>query len=168
MKRPVISILLAAALAVPAAIALGQDIENVTPQKALDLIREPGTFLVDVRSVAEYVLVGHPVRAHNIPLTFWSETEQKLVPNDNFVQDLRTRFKAQDILVFICRSGGRSIRAAQAAREAGYARVINVKEGFEGKKDDKGYFSIGGWKPAGLPYTYEVDPELAYKPAQAK
>jgi rhodanese-related sulfurtransferase len=154
------------ALAALAALSFGQDIENIDPSKALELIKNPSTYLVDVRSVAEYVFVGHAVRAYNIPLSFWSETEQKLVANDHFVNDLRSRFKADDVLIFVCRSGGRSLRAAQAAQEAGYKKVINVKEGFEGKKDEKGLFSIGGWKSAGLPYTYDIDPDLVYKPAK--
>ena len=154
------------ALGVSAGLSFGQDIENIGPQKALELTKAPGTYLVDVRSVAEYVFVGHAAKAYNIPLSFWSEPEQKLVANDDFLQDLRSRFKAADVLVFMCRSGGRSLRAAQAAREAGYKNVINVKEGFEGKKDEKGLYSIGGWKSAGLPYTYDVDPDFAYKPAK--
>ncbi len=158
-------ILFVFSLAVLAALMFGQDIENVGPQKALELAKTPNTYLVDVRSVAEYVFVGHPVQAHNIPLSFWSETEQKLVPNDNFVPDLRARFKADDVLIFMCRSGGRSLRAAQAAQAAGFKTVINVTDGFEGKKDDQGHPTIGGWKSAGLPYSYDVGPALAYKRA---
>jgi len=152
-------------LAVLAGLSFGQNIENVRPQKALELSKAPATYLVDVRSVAEYVFVGHPIQAYNIPLSFWSETEQKLVPNDTFVPDLRARFKADDVLIFMCRSGGRSFRAAQAAQAAGFKKVINVTDGFEGKKDDQGHPTIGGWKSAGLPYAYDVDPALAYKRA---
>jgi rhodanese-related sulfurtransferase len=142
--------------------ASGQEIENVGPAQALELTQNPSTFLVDVRSVAEYALVGHPVMAFNVPLSFWSETEATFVPNDDFVRDLQSRFKPEDVLVFICRGGGRSLRAAQAARQAGFAKVVNVTEGFEGKRDADGHFTVGGWKPAGLPYTYEIDPKLAY------
>ena len=161
MKKYVFIIIAAAlALNVPSP---GQDIENVGPQQALDRLATPRTFLVDVRSVAEYVFVGHPVKAYNVPISFWSETEQTFTPNDRFVPDLRARFQADDTLIFICRSGGRSLRAARAARGAGFKKVVNVTDGFEGKKDDQGRFTIGGWKPAGLPYTYDVDPALAYK-----
>jgi cyclophilin family peptidyl-prolyl cis-trans isomerase/rhodanese-related sulfurtransferase len=165
MNRSLFMIIAAAlALNVPSS---GQAIENVGPQQALDRLAAPRTFLVDVRSVAEYVFVGHPVKAHNVPLSFWSETEQKLIPNDHFVADLQARFQVDDTLIFMCRSGGRSLRAAQAAQGAGFKKVVNVTDGFEGKKDDQGRFTIGGWKPAGLPYTYDVDPALAYKGASA-
>ena len=161
MRRSAFVLIAAAfALVVPSS---GQDIVNVGPQKALELLAAPHTFLVDVRSAADYVFVGHPVKAYNVPLSFWSETEQKLVPNEHFVQDLRARFQADDKLIFMCRSGGRSLRAAQAAQGAGFKKVVNVTDGFEGKKDDQGRFTIGGWKPAGLPYTYDIDPALAYK-----
>jgi len=146
----------------------GQEIVNIGPQKAFEMVKEPSTFLIDVRSVAEYVLIGHPVMALNIPLSFWSETEATFVPNENFVQDLKARFKAEDTILFICRSGGRSLRAAQAAREAGFAKVFSLSEGFEGAADDKGYRTIGGWKNSGLAYTFKSDPQLAYKPKTGK
>jgi rhodanese-related sulfurtransferase len=160
------SMLVLVGLAVLAALTFGREIENVGPQKALELSQASHAYLVDVRSAAEYVFVGHPVKAYNIPLSFWSEAEQKLVPNDGFVEDLRSRFQADDVLIFMCRSGGRSLRAAAAAQAAGFKNVINVTDGFEGKKDDEGLFSGGGWKSAGLPYTYDIDPERIYKPAK--
>jgi rhodanese-related sulfurtransferase len=152
-------VLFSAAVAMSAS---GQEIENVGPAKALELTNNPSTYLVDVRSVAEYVLVGHPVMAYNVPFSFWSETEVTFVPNNEFVRDLQARFKPEDVLIFICRSGGRSLRSAQTAAKAGFAKVVNVTDGFEGKRDADGHFTIGGWKPAGLPYTYEIDPKLAF------
>ena len=163
MKKYALVLVGWAVLAALAAPLPGQTIENVGPQRALELTAAPRTYLVDVRSAAEYVFVGHPPKAYNIPLSFWSESEQNLVPNDHFVQDLQVRFKNDDTLIFMCRSGGRSLRASQAAQAAGFKKVINVTDGFEGRKDDQGRFTIGGWKPAGLPYTYDVDPALAYK-----
>lgn len=147
---------------------LGQAIENVLPKQAAERLESPNTYLVDVRSVAEYVFVGHPPKAVNMPLAFWSETEQKLTPNERFVQDLKSRFRTGDTLFFICRSGGRSLRAAQAARAAGFTSVVNVSEGFEGAKDAQGRHTVGGWRGAGLPYTLDVDPTLAYKPGPEK
>lgn len=155
---------LSLALALP---ALGQEIEAVSPVRALEMVKTPGTYLVDVRSVAEYVLIGHPEMAYNVPLTFWSEDEARFVVNPDFLKDLAARFKKQDTLVFICRSGNRSLEAAQMAQRAGYARVYNLGEGFEGELDEKGYRTVGGWKNS-LPYTYRFDPKLAYgKPARA-
>lgn len=141
-----------------------QGIQNVTPRQALDLTKEPATYIVDVRSVAEYVLVGHPAMAVNIPISFWDERQREFVPNDNFLKDLKSRFKPEDRLIFMCRGGGRSMQAAKRALGAGFQKVLNITEGFEGPSDEKGYHTKGGWKNSGLPYTYQVDDKLAYHP----
>ena len=41
-------------------------------------------------------------------------------------------------IYFICRSGARSLAAAQAAAAAGYKSVYNVADGFEGPPDSEG------------------------------
>ena len=164
MKKPFLLLALAALFAVA---AVGQDIETVSPRQAFERLQAPGTFLVDVRSVAEFVLVGHPPMAWNVPLAFWSETEAGFtVPNADFVKDLKARFKPEDTLVFICRAGGRSLRAAGAAREAGFSKVVNLGQGFEGESDDRGLRTVGGWRNSGLPVTYALDPQKAYAPGK--
>ncbi len=166
MKRTpfLFSLILAASVASAPA---GPDVESLTPRQAAERLAQPHTFLVDVRSAAEYVLVGHAPEAYHVPLTFWDEAGRTFVPNDRFLDDLRLRFGTGETLLFICRSGGRSLRAAQAARAAGFPNVVNVSEGFEGAKDAQGHHTVGGWKGAGLPYTYEVDPVRAYRSSAA-
>ncbi|OGD20462.1 MAG: hypothetical protein A2W03_01975 [Candidatus Aminicenantes bacterium RBG_16_63_16] len=138
-----------------------QDIPEVNSREAYEMItKNPAFRLVDVRSIAEYYFVGHPEMAANVPLTFWDEKAQTLVRNERFMDDLKARYKPQETLVFICRSGGRSRQAAKLAREAGYSSVYSVKEGFEGEKDARGYRTAGGWKNSGLPYTYELKKDL--------
>ena len=144
-----------------------QDIETVDSKRAFELLKEPSTFLVDVRSVAEYVYVGHPEMAYNIPLSFWDEKQQRLVPNENFVQDLKSRFQPDDRLIFMCKAGGRSLKAAQAAAGAGFPKAVNLSEGFEGRADEQGYFNQGGWKNIGLPYTYKREEKLIYRPSNS-
>jgi hypothetical protein len=46
---------------------------------------------------------------------------------------------------------------------AGYQEVFNVPEGFEGKKDEKGYRIVNGWKNRGLPYTYKLEANYLYR-----
>jgi rhodanese-related sulfurtransferase len=158
----------AALVLAPLLTLVGSEVSTVSPSKALELTQNPATYLVDVRSVAEYYLVGHPVQAYNIPLTFWSETRQDFERNGNFVQDLQERFRTSDVLVFICRSGGRSQRAAEEAQKAGFTEVYSVDEGFEGEKDEKGLRTVGGWKNRGLPSTYDINPDLIYRGAKTK
>ena len=86
------------------ALAGAQEIENIGPRQAFEQAQQPSTYLIDVRSVAEYDFIGHPPMAYNIPLSFWDEGGQKLVANERFVQDLKVRFKPEDRLIFICRS----------------------------------------------------------------
>jgi len=145
----------------------GQEVEGIMPSEAFDLTKEADTYLVDVRTIAEYVYVGHPENAYCLPLLFWDEKKQTEVPNQNFLHDLSSKFEKEDRLVFICRSGNRSRAAAQMALEAGFRKVSHVLEGFEGGKDEKGYRTVGGWKNRGLPYTYEMKQDFVYKKSGA-
>jgi rhodanese-related sulfurtransferase len=145
------------------AAAFGQQIPALGPKEAFEMLKSLSVKLVDVRSVAEYVLVGHPVQAHSVPFTFWDEAEARFVPNPDFAKDLKERFKPEETLIFICRSGERSRRSAEAARAAGFPKTFNIGEGFEGGLDASGRRTIGGWKNAGLPWTYDIDPQLAHR-----
>jgi len=141
---------------------LCQDVKDISPLEAFDLAKKADTYLIDVRTIAEYVYVGHPENSYSLPLLFWEEREMTQVRNNDFLRNLTSRFKKDDTLVFICRSGNRSPVAARMAVSAGYQNVFNVPEGFEGKKDEKGYRTVNGWKNSGLPYTYELKAELIY------
>lgn len=140
-----------------------EEVPEITPQQAFQMVQKENTYLIDVRSIAEYVFMGHPEMAYNVPLLFWSEMDQAFVPNQNFTEDIKKRFNPEDKLIFICRSGGRSMRAASLMNDAGYISVINVNEGFEGRIDKNGYRALGGWKNRSLPYVYEQKEELRYK-----
>jgi rhodanese-related sulfurtransferase len=155
--------LIVPALVLAAVARGGQGIQALGPKEAFDLLKNPAAVLVDVRSVAEYVLVGHAPRAHNVPFSFWNEAKADFEENAGFAEDLKTRFKPAVTLIFICRSGRRSVRAAEAARGAGFSNVFSVSEGFEGEKDESGRRTVGGWKNSGLPWTVDVDPALAYR-----
>jgi rhodanese-related sulfurtransferase len=78
-----------------------ESIKNVSSEEAFAMVKKPDTFLIDVRSVAEYVFVGHPAMAYNIPLMFWNETRAKMENNSAFPQDLQDRFQKNDRLIFI-------------------------------------------------------------------
>ena len=152
---------------------------SVTPIEAYTLLqKDPGhTFMVDVRTRYEYQDVGHPVGAYNMPLRFYTtETARRgyrTVPNENFIADLKALFNPEtDTILFICRSGERSIPATEAAIEAGFRadRVYNVRGGFEGdpvmnpNSPFYGKRTIGGWRLEGLPWTYEMDRKYMYQP----
>ena len=70
-----------------------------------------------------------------------------------FVEELGRRVPKDKVVMFLCRSGGRSHETAALAKRAGYA-AFNVLEGFEGDRDPQGHRnSVGGWRAAGLPWS---------------
>src|SRR5512136_1877039 len=100
-------------------LSAAQDIPEITPREAYDMIfKNPLVRLVDVRSIAEYYFIGHPETAANVPLTFWDEKAQTLGENGHFVEDIKACYKPEETLVFICRSDGRSLKAAGLAQAA--------------------------------------------------
>jgi rhodanese-related sulfurtransferase len=55
-------------------------------------------------------------------------------------------------LVLLCRSGVRSVAAAQRATELGL-QAYNILEGFEGDPDAEAHRGVtGGWRMRGLPW----------------
>lgn len=123
---------------------------ELTPQEASDLLRlAPGAKIVDVRTRAEWDWVGRVPDAVEIE---WNQYPGG-VRNPNFLAELKRQVDPEVLVMFICRSGVRSIAAAVAATEAGYGGCYNILEGFEGDKDASGHRNtIGGWRRAGLPW----------------
>jgi rhodanese-related sulfurtransferase len=131
----------------------GLDYEGaLTPEEAWQVLQlAPAAKLVDVRSRPEIDLVGHIPEASHIEWSFYPEWK----PNPDFISQLKMQIDGESLVMFICRTGGRSHNAAIAAHNAGYTEVYNVLQGFEGETDtqkaQRG--NINGWKAAGLPWT---------------
>ena len=125
---------------------------DLTPQEAWDKL-EAGAILVDVRTEGEWAHIGIPdtKATDNDPL-FIQWTFPGGVPNPDFLNDLNQQAPEDrnTELVFLCRSGQRSIAAAIAATQAGFTSY-NVLEGFEGEPDRYGERTVNGWKNRGLP-----------------
>ena len=125
---------------------------DLTPQEAWAKL-EAGAVLVDVRTEGEWAHIGIPDTAstENDPLFIqWNLAGG--IPNSRFIEQLQQQAPDNDgaELVFLCRSGQRSIAAATAATEAGFTSY-NVLEGFEGEPDRYGERTVNGWKSRGLP-----------------
>ena len=125
---------------------------DLTPQEAWDKL-EQGAILVDVRTEGEWAHIGIPdtKATENDPL-FIQWTFPGGIPNPDFINDLSQQAPEDRSteLVFLCRSGQRSIAAAIAATQAGFTSY-NVLEGFEGDPDRSGERTVNGWKNRGLP-----------------
>jgi rhodanese-related sulfurtransferase len=132
-------------------------VQNVPPGQTWEALKgNPEAQLVDVRTDAEWNFVGVPDLASSgkqVVLIPWQDypTMQR---NAGFEEQLRqTGFTPDHHIYFICRSGVRSLAAAEAARAAGFPNVYNVADGFEGPPDGSGHRGVtAGWKADGLPW----------------
>lgn len=131
---------------------------DITPEEAWEMLLDnPGAVLVDVRTEAEWRLVGVPDTSQTgrEPVFVEWVNYPDGAPNESFLDQLADAGIGPDTgapVVFLCRSGQRSIGAAKAATVAGMGPAYNVLDGFEGAPDDEGHRSVQGWKAAGLPW----------------
>lgn len=129
---------------------------DVTPQEAYDALRsDPQAVLVDVRTRAEWTYVGLPDldgTGRPVVTVEWVRFPDG-APNLSFLEELRAAGVGEGTpTYFLCRSGVRSVAAAEAATAAGLGPSYNVLEGFEGPHDAAGHRAVSGWKVAGLPW----------------
>lgn len=122
---------------------------------------DPASVLIDVRTAAEWTYVGLPDLSplgKKPALVEWQSFPDNR-PNSDFVGRLAEalaslRADQGTELFFLCRSGVRSLRAAQAMTAAGYTRCRNVADGFEGPLDaGRHRGTVSGWKAGGLPWV---------------
>jgi rhodanese-related sulfurtransferase len=96
--------------------------------------------MIDVRTPEEYVYVGHPEMAYNVPLKLleyrWDPERKKPVmrSNPDFLEQVKKILRVDDTVLVICRSGQRSAPAADMLVEAGFENVYSVVDGVEGDK----------------------------------
>jgi rhodanese-related sulfurtransferase len=132
-------------------------VENVAPTVTWEALQaDANAQLVDVRTDAEWNFVGVPElgaagkQAILIPWQVYPTMQRNPGFEDNLQQAGLT---AEHRIYFICRSGARSMAAAQAAQAAGFPHVFNVADGFEGPPDVQGHRGgTAGWKAEGLPW----------------
>lgn len=134
---------------------------EVSPVGAWALLEsDPKAQLVDVRTTAEWTFVGVPdlsTLGRQALMIAWSEFPS-MARNGEFETQAASQLKAQGAgadtpIVFICRSGARSLAAAQAMAAKGYSRCFNLIGGFEGDLDGKRHRGQkNGWRHDGLPW----------------
>ena len=116
--------------------------------------------LVDVRTMPEWIFVGVPdlqeigKKVHTVE---WQQFPTMQI-NAEFVEKVEVNIKGagadkNDEIYCLCRSGVRSISAAQALTAAGYKKAFNVTSGFEGDHNHEGKRgAVAGWKFDQLPW----------------
>ncbi|TDR50361.1 rhodanese-related sulfurtransferase [Halomonas ventosae] len=157
----------------------------VTASEAHELMQENDrAVLVDVRDPIEIKFTGfaEPTDIH-VPWVLADrdnfDEEAKswpMVRNADFEAQVRAELEAlemgeDDPIIVMCRSGStRSAPAADLIAEMGFSQVYSVTDGFEGGKleegDSRGVRAVNGWRNSGLPWSYEIDPDVAWRPAE--
>ena len=140
----------------------GSAVADVSVEEAWQrLASDEASVLIDVRTRAEWAFVGLPDLSSigKQPILIeWQEFPTNLVDQD-FAQRLKGLLEQAGVgqgteLLFLCRSGGRSLMAARAMVGAGYTRCRNVAHGFEGGLDPTRHRGrIDGWKARNLPWV---------------
>lgn len=137
---------------------MGQDYAGeIEPKDAWKLIETEGAVLVDVRTAPEWSYVGVPnlARLGREPVKIAWQVYPAMEVNPAFADQVKATGAGPDTpLLFLCRSGVRSLAAARLMTAQGYRRCYNVTGGFEGPHDaEKHRGTVAGWKHAGLPWS---------------
>jgi len=119
-------------------------IPEISSKEAWIMLREDqSAILVDVRSHAEWMLVGVPVLDSMGKKTVcieWQDSNGQR--NPAFLDELQSHIQPDKTLLMMCRSGKRSLMAALAVTEAmgqDSLTVINISDGFGGTGSDRSH-----------------------------
>ena len=123
----------------------------LTPHEVYDVLHKTEhAILVDVRTHAELELVGKVPGVINIEWAFYPG----MVANADFAAHLEMQVDKEALVIFMCRTGGRSHHAAALASTLGFTEAYNMLEGFEGEANaERQRTLINGWRHAGLPWS---------------
>jgi rhodanese-related sulfurtransferase len=125
---------------------------DVTPHEAAELVAAGVARLIDVRTPEERKFVGYVPDSIGIP---WA-TGTAFTRNPRFIRELEGKVRKNEIVLFLCRSGSRSVLAAEAATRAQFLEAYNVLEGFEGALDpERRRGTHDGWRFRGLPWIQD-------------
>lgn len=138
----------------------GPHVGEVDPGTAWQILSEDESArLIDVRTRAEWGFVGVPELGElgQTPIFVEWSSFPDMSTNLSFAAEVEEAVgKNPGILLFICRSGSRSLRAARAVADHFVRKDVgvtctNVAEGFEGDLDASGHRGgHNGWKARGL------------------
>ncbi len=139
-------------------------ITRISPPEAQKLIHQEGYVYLDVRSEPEYE-AGHPAGAHNVPLM--QSTPSGMMPNPDFLRVVQALYGGAAKLILGCRSGQRSMRAAEMMQNAGFGDLVELRPGFDGARDPFGSIIEAGWAAQGFPCESQT-PGASYEELKRK
>jgi len=117
---------------------------DLSPRDAWHLIEQGDALLIDVRTIEERESVGYVPGSIHVA---WA-IGNPMVSNPRFVRELDSKAGKLDVVLFLCRSGKRSVAAAETVSRLGFKNVFNITEGFEGDVNLK-----NGWVNSNLPWV---------------
>lgn len=142
----------------------------VTAREAYEMwIESPSQVkILDVRTLEEYIFVGHSEMAFFAELVIqthnWDKEKKQFstIPNPEFINLVKAWSNSDEIILVMCRSGGRSALAVNLLANQGFSKVYTILDGMEGdnvsdqESNYKGKRMKNGWINSGLPWTYNI------------
>ena len=123
-------------------VSRAQEPNKILSIEAYDMLNTvPETYMIDVRTRAEYQFVGHPLKAYLFPYMFFTNNFAKeddgygyqlSAKNKSFVGEISKVFQKTDNLLILSRDGTRSALAAKELVDSDFKNVFDVVDGFEG------------------------------------
>jgi rhodanese-related sulfurtransferase len=118
---------------------------DLTPQQAWALFSAGAAEIVDVRTDTELQRVGYVQDTAHVE---WLSGPQ-MQKNPHFISQIEQIIQKDEVVLLLCRSGKRSVAAAEALTRLGYSSIFNILEGFEGDNDP-----LLGWLNHDLPVAH--------------
>ena len=132
--------------------------QMISPTDAWELLQsDPSVTLIDVRSDMEFLMIGHPKGAVNVPLI----DAPDWTVNEAFVANVRkallgrvsSKNRQINQVLLICRSGNRSLQSAELLLAEGLTDIAIIEGGFEGPLNEHHQRNtVAGWRFEGLPW----------------
>ena len=118
-------------------------VNNISSSQSWEILKKDAdACLIDVRAPEEWQETGVADLSSidkSIRLLSWMFSIPHIHNNDNFMVELESIAPEKEVkLFFICKSGGRSLKAAEAALKKGYKNCYNIEDGFVGNMFDCG------------------------------
>lgn len=136
------------------------EIKNISSLDAYIMLRDDQNIcLIDVRTKEEWQEVGIADVENMLLLSLFLHSDKQenngnLVENTEFISLIEKYYPKDKNLLFICRRGVRSYKAATLAIRHGYKKSYNIIDGFEGNLYGK------GWKNDNLPVKRFISEEV--------